>query len=249
MFEILALAAERAAAVKPQLGFFEPFGAEGFKLAQELTREAQAKGLVAVLDAKRGDIGSTAEGYARAMLGPAPGFDADAVTVNPYLGLDSLEPFLRTAQETRKGAAVLVRTSNPGARDVQDLVAGGEPVWTHVARMIAGEADRFVGESGWSGLMAVAGATWPAEAQQLRGLLPRSLFLVPGFGAQGASAADAMAGFVVGPYGLEGGIVSSSRAVLYSEGARRAPNLAAWREEAALAMDRAKAELAAAIAR
>jgi orotidine-5'-phosphate decarboxylase len=248
--EILDLAVDRAAAVKPQLGFFEASGAEGFRLAHELTREAQGRGLIVLVDGKRGDVGSTAEGYARALLGAKPGFDADAATVNPYLGLDSLEPFLKAAEDRRKGVAVLVRTSNPGARDIQGLQADGAPVWTHVARMIAPETDRLAGESGWSGLMAVAGATWPAEAQELRRLLPRSLFLVPGYGAQGAGARDAVAGFVPGPHGrLEGGIVSSSRAILYPHGAQTASSLDDWRALVGQAMDRAKVDLEAAIAR
>ena len=249
LLEILELAAARAAAVKPQLGFFEAYGAEGFKLAHELTREAQAKGLIVVLDAKRGDIGSTAEGYARATLGRSPGFDSDAVTVNPYLGKDSLEPFLRAAEDRRKGVAVLVRTSNPGARDVQDLQADGAPVWTHVGahdRQRSGKArrrQRLVRIDGCGRRDMAGGSARAAQAAAALSLL------VPGFGAQGASAADAVAGFVAGPGGLEGGIVSASRAILYPDGARSASTLAAWREQAALAMDRATADLAAAIAR
>ncbi|MGE3302975.1 MAG: orotidine-5'-phosphate decarboxylase, partial [Hyphomonadaceae bacterium] len=119
--EILELAAPRAAAVKPQLGFFEPYGAEGYALAQRLCAEARAQGLIVILDAKRGDIGTTAEGYARACLGAAPGFDADAVTVNPYLGFDGLQPYFDMAEQRGKGVFTLVRTSNPGARDLQDL--------------------------------------------------------------------------------------------------------------------------------
>jgi orotidine-5'-phosphate decarboxylase len=241
--EILELARTRAAVVKPQLGLFEAYGAEGYALAQALTAEAQAKGLLVILDAKRGDIGSTAEGYARATLGASPGFGADAVTVNPYLGRDALLPFIETAERAHKGVAVLVRTSNPGARDIQDLAADGAPVWEHVARLVAPETARLLGASGWSGLMAVAGATWPEEARRLRETLPQALFLIPGYGAQGASAADAVAGFVAGPAGREGGVVSASRAVLYPPGAERAQDLAAWRACIADAMDRANSEL------
>jgi orotidine-5'-phosphate decarboxylase len=245
--EILELARTRAAVVKPQLGLFEAFGAEGYALARALTAEAQARGLLVILDAKRGDIGSTAEGYARAMLGPAPGFNADAVTVNPYLGRDALEPFIEAAVRDAKGAAVLVRTSNAGARDIQDLAADGAPVWVQVARLISHDVARLMGARGWSGLMAVAGATWPAEARRLRALLPRALFLVPGYGAQGAGAADAVAGFVPGPHGREGGVVSSSRAILYPAGAEAEQSLAAWRAAIGAAMDRARAELRAAL--
>ncbi|MGE3143160.1 MAG: orotidine-5'-phosphate decarboxylase [Hyphomonadaceae bacterium] len=245
--EIIALAPARASIIKPQLGLFEPYGAEGFEIARAACAEAKQSGLLVLLDAKRGDIGTTAEGYARASLGRAPGFDADCVTINPYLGLDSLEPFFKAAEAAKKGVAVLVRTSNPGARDVQDLEAAGEPVWAHVAKMLAPQAERLRGASGWSGLMVVAGATWPAEAKKLRGLLPNALFLVPGYGAQGASAADAVAGFTPGPKGLEGGVVSSSRAILYPKGAEAAQSLAEWRALIAGAMDAAHAELAAAI--
>ena len=245
---IVEIAAKHAAVLKPQLGFFEPFGAEGVRIARELSEAARAAGMLVLLDAKRGDIGSTAEGYARATLGPAPGFDADCVTVNPYLGMDSLEPFLTVAERDGKGVAVLVRTSNPGARDLQDLDVGGAPLWRRVAEMIAPASDRLKGNSSWSGLMAVAGATYPEEARALRETLPHSLFLVPGYGAQGASASDAVAGFVRGKNGLEGGVVSSSRAVLYPPAAQAANTLADWRAAIDAAMAQAAAELRAACA-
>ena len=199
--------------------------------------------MLVLLDAKRGDIGTTAEGYARATLGAAPGFNADCVTVNPYLGKDSLEPFLALAEANNKGVAILVRTSNPGARDLQDLLVDGAPLWRRVAEMIAPESDRLKGNSGWSGLMAVAGATYPDEARALRETLPQSLLLVPGYGAQGASARDAVAGFVRGKNGLEGGVVSSSRAVLYPQTASAAKTLAEWRTAIDAAMTEAAAEL------
>jgi orotidine-5'-phosphate decarboxylase len=240
---IVAIAAKHAAVLKPQLGFFEPFGAEGVRVAQEACITAQTLGMMVLLDAKRGDIGTTAQGYARATLGPAPGFDADCVTVNPYLGKDSLEPFLALAERADKGVAVLVRTSNPGARDLQDLDAGGAPLWRRVAEMIAPACDRLKGNSRWSGLMAVAGATYPDEARALRQILPHSLLLVPGYGAQGASARDAVAGFVRGKNGLEGGVVSSSRAVSYPAAAQAAKTMAAWREAIEAAMAGAAGEL------
>jgi orotidine-5'-phosphate decarboxylase len=243
---IVAIAAQHAGVFKPQLGLFEPFGPEGVRIAREVVTEARALGMVVILDAKRGDIGTTAEGYARAMLGPEPGFDADCVTVNPYLGKDSLEPFIAQAEREAKGMAVLVRTSNPGARDLQDLDAGGAPLWRRAAEMIAPECARLRGASGWSGLMAVAGATYPEEARALRQVLPDALFLVPGYGAQGASAADAVAGFVTGRQGLEGGVVSSSRGVTYPATAQSAATLGAWRAAIGEAMAAAAAELRAA---
>jgi orotidine-5'-phosphate decarboxylase len=238
--EILPIAARHAVAVKPQMGFFEPYGEDGYGLARRLCAEAKAQKLIVILDAKRGDIGSTAEGYARAAFGPAPGFDADAVTVNPYLGRDSLEPFYAAAEKRAAGVAVLVRTSNPGARDLQDLAVEGAPLWTHVAKLLANDVARFIGTSGWSGLMSVCGATYPGEAKTLRELLPKSLFLIPGYGAQGAGPADAVAGFVPGPAGREGGFVSSSRAVLYPKEASEAKTLPAWRA----AVDKAMSDAA-----
>ncbi|MGE0742182.1 MAG: orotidine-5'-phosphate decarboxylase [Hyphomonadaceae bacterium] len=234
---IIEIAAKHAAAIKPQLGLFEQFGEEGYAVARILTEHALSSGAAVILDAKRGDIGTTAEGYARATLGAKPGFDADCVTVNPYMGLDTLEPFLALAEQQAKGVAVLVRTSNSGAGDVQDLQVGGAPVWRRVAEMLAPLATRLNGASGWSGLMAVAGATYPDEARALREAMPRSLFLVPGYGAQGASAADAVAGFVRVGERLEGGVVSSSRAVTYPPAAQAAKTIQDWRaaiEEAAI---------------
>lgn len=239
---ILERAAGKCAAVKPQVGFFEPYGPDGVAVATEMTKIAQARGLPVILDAKRGDIGTTAEGYARATLGPAPGFDADCVTINPYLGLDSLEPFIEVAAKNGKGVAVLVRTSNPGARDMQDLEVNGAPLWTRVAEMLRPAMDRLTSDSGWSNLMVVAGATWPEEARRLRGILPKALFLVPGYGAQGASAADAKAGLVDG----FGGVVSASRSVLYPAGASSAATMAAWRDAIDAAIDGARAELSGA---
>ena len=202
-----------------------------------------------ILDAKRGDIGTTAEGYARASLGAAPGFGADCVTVNAYMGLDTLEPFLALAEQESKGVAVLVRTSNPGAGDVQDLQVGGAPVWQRLAEMLSPLQARLRGASGWSGLMAVAGATYPEEARTLRQSLPHALFLVPGYGAQGASAADAVAGFVRSAKGLEGGVVNSSRAVTYPQAAQAAKTMNEWRAAIGEAMSEAAAELRAACAR
>lgn len=245
---VLDLAAPHAALIKPQLGLFEPYGPEGVSIARDLTGYARAKGLLTVLDAKRGDIGTTAEGYARASLGADPGFDADCVTVNPYMGADTLAPFLDLAASAGKGVAVLVRTSNPGARDLQDLDCGGAPLWARTAEMLAPLCARLEGRSGWSSLMIVAGATWPNEARRLRALLPRALFLVPGYGAQGASAADAVAGFVAGPRGREGGVVNSSRGVLYPPAAQAATNLPEWRQAVESAMRAAAAELAKACA-
>jgi orotidine-5'-phosphate decarboxylase len=245
---LIDIAAKHAAIIKPQLGLFEQFGAEGYAVARILCEHAANAGALVLVDAKRGDIGTTAEGYARAALGPAPGFNADCVTVNPYMGLDTLEPFLTLAEKSNKGVAILVRTSNPGAGDVQDLQVGGAPVWRRIAEMLSPLQARLQGASGWSGLMAVAGATYPEEARALREALPRSLFLVPGYGAQGASAEDAVAGFVTNAKGREGGVVSSSRAVAYPQAAQAAKTMEDWRAAINDAMAAAAAELRTACA-
>jgi orotidine-5'-phosphate decarboxylase len=243
---IVDIAREHACVLKPQLGLFEQFGEMGYAVARMIVSYARDEGMLVLLDAKRGDIGTTAEGYARATIGAAPGFDADAVTVNPYMGKDTIEPFIVHAQANAKGVAVLVRTSNPGAGDFQDLQVGGAPLWRRVAEMLAPECARLRGASGWSGLMAVAGATYPEEARALREAMPEALFLVPGYGAQGASAADAVAGFVKNAQRLEGGIVNSSRAVLYPQKAQAATSIAEWRAAIGEAMAAAAAELRAA---
>lgn len=228
MMAVLECLAGRVAVVKPQIGLYEPWGADGVALVQRLAARAQALDLLVLLDAKRGDIGSTAQGYARATLGPGPAIAADCVTVNPYMGLDTLEPFAEAALATGKAMAVLVRTSNPGAADFQDLDTGGAPLWVRVAEALAPFESRLMGRRGWSNLMVVAGATWPEQARRLRSLLPRALFLVPGYGAQGGAAVDALAGFVSGEHGLEGGLVSSSRGVLYPREAAQATTVERW---------------------
>ncbi len=245
---LIEIAAKHAAVLKPQLGLFEQFGEQGYAVARLACEEARAVGMLVILDAKRGDIGTTAEGYARASLGARPGFNADCVTVNAYMGLDTLAPFLALAERDAKGLAVLVRTSNPGAGDIQDLDVGGAPLWRRLAEMLAPLCDRLQGASGWSGLMAVAGATYPEEARALREAMPHALFLVPGYGAQGASARDAVAGFVTSPYGREGGIVNSSRAVSYPVGSEAAKTMAEWRTLITDAVVAAKNELKAACA-
>lgn len=246
---VIDVACKRAAVLKPQLGLFEQFGELGYAAARMLTEYAQTAGMLVILDAKRGDIGTTAEGYARATLGPAPGFNADCVTVSPYLGKDTLAPFVSLARRNGKGVAVLVRTSNPGAADIQDLRVGEAPLWRRVAEMLAPECADLMGESGWSGLMAVAGATYPEEARALREAMPSARFLAPGYGAQGASATDAVAGFIAGRQGLEGGVVNSSRAVTYPAAAQAAATLQDWRAAVDAAISGAAQDLRAACER
>jgi orotidine-5'-phosphate decarboxylase len=200
---VLDIVASIVGVVKPQSAFFEALGPAGFQTLRHVMRRAKELGLVAILDAKRGDIASTAAAYAEAAFDV---FDADALTVNPYLGRDSIEPFLTRARKDGRGLFVLVRTSNPGAGLFQDLVCDGKPLYRHVAAAVrqwnAGRGD--VG--------AVIGATHPAELQQLRGELPDEWFLIPGYGTQGGTAADVRGGFRAD--GL-GAIVNSSRDVTF----------------------------------
>jgi orotidine-5'-phosphate decarboxylase len=161
---VIGAVAGQVAVVKPQIGLFEPWGSQGVALVGRLTSQAHGAGLLTILDAKRGDIGSTAEGYARAYLGKDTEIGCDCITINPYLGLDSLQPFADMAQKNGKGIAVLVRTSNPGAKDFQDLLVDGAPLWTRVAEKLTALESQLMGSSGFSSLMLVCGATWPQEA-------------------------------------------------------------------------------------
>ncbi len=240
---VVEAAAGRVAAVKPQVGLFERIGPDGMAALQRVCRAARAAGLLVLADAKRGDIGSTAEGYAAAYLAAGAPFEADAVTVNPYMGLDTLDPFMRQAEAHGKGVIVLARTSNPGSADFQAKDMGGAPLYARVVEALAPLIDRLEGQSGWSGLMLVTGATGPDEARALRALAPKALFLVPGYGAQGAGAADAMAGFVGGPNGLSGGLVNASRSVTFPKAAQGAGTLAEWRAGITEAIDAAQADL------
>ncbi|MEO1101271.1 MAG: orotidine-5'-phosphate decarboxylase [Pseudomonadota bacterium] len=242
--EIVRLAAEvGVAAVKPQAGLFERLGPEGMSALRAVCQAARETGLVTILDAKRGDIGSTAEGYAQAYLADDAPFPCDALTVNPYMGLDTLEPFARVAEETGRGLAVLARTSNPGSADFQAKDMGGAPLYARVVTALGPLINRLEGTSGWSSLMLVAGATGPEEARALRALAPKALFLVPGYGAQGAGADDALAGFVKAGNRLEGGVVNASRSVTFPDGAGDAETLETWREIVGGAMRAAKTDL------
>lgn len=240
--------AGRVAVVKPQSAFFEVMGPAGSRALQGFVAEARALGLLVLLDAKRGDVGSTAEGYAAAYLAEGAPLQADALTVSPYLGVDTLEPFVRCAAGAGGGVFVLTRTSNPGGRDFQELRVSGATLYEHVARALAPLAKTLLGAaSGWSGLGLVVGAPYPEESVRLREAAPTSLFLVPGYGAQGASADEAVAGFVRGAAGRrEGGVVNSSRALHFPQAADDA---ASWERGVDAALARACDELAEACAR
>ena len=231
---IIEAAAGKVAVVKPQVSLFERHGPEGMAALQAAAKAARSAGLIVLMDAKRGDIGSTAEGYAHAYLSPGAPFEGDALTVNPYMGLDTLEPYAKLAKAHGKGVIVLVRTSNPGAADFQSRIMGGAPLYVRVAEALGPLTERLMSPCGWSSLMMVIGATAPEEARAVRALAPKALFLVPGYGAQGAAASEACSGLVNG----EGGVVSASRSVTFPKEAANAGDKASWRraiEEAILA--------------
>lgn len=237
------------AAVKLQVAWFERLGPPGVAALAELLQAARERGLLTIADAKRSDIAATGAAYAEAWLGEDAPLAADALTLSPYLGLDSLEPFAAAAERAGAGLFVLVRTSNPGARDYQDLHVGALRVYERLALSLAPLAKRLLApRSGWSSLGAVVGATWLAEARQARELLPRSLFLVPGYGAQGASAREAVGGFVPGPNGLEGGLVNASRSLLFPKAAAEARDAGVWEAAIDASLERSIAELSEAVA-
>jgi len=175
--------------------------------------------------AGKGDVGSTAEGYARAWLEPGAPFESDCLTVNPYMGRDTLAPYLERADRHGKGVAVLARTSNPGAADFQLMESRGRPLVARLVDALQEDAHRLAGERGWSSLMLVVGATAPHEAADIRTLSPATPFLVPGYGAQGGGARDAVAGFAIDASGRKsGGIVNSSRGITTTGEALAAPD-------------------------
>jgi len=208
------------AIVKPQIAFYEQYGHAGLKAYEETVAYAHSKGLLVLGDVKRSDIGSTAEAYATGHLGTVdvfgeqlPTINTDAVTVNPYLGSDCIQPFLKVCKEQGKGIFVLVRTSNESADEIQGLPTGDSLVDEQVATLVEGWGRDLIGESGYSSVGAVVGATYPEEAKNLRQLMPHQIILVPGYGAQGGTAADVKPCFHANGTGA---IVNSSRGIIFA---------------------------------
>jgi len=238
----------RVAIIKPQIAFFEQLGWRGIRVLDGLCQRAHEAGLMVLLDAKRGDIGSTGEGYASAYLAADAVMPVDAMTLNPYLGFDTIEPFARVAAEAGRGIFVLVKTSNPGSGDLQDCDVEGEPLFGRVADGLARIQDDLLGpKTGWSSLGVVCGASFPDQARRVRDALPKALFLVPGYGAQGAMASAAVESFVPGPNGREGGIVNSSRAILFPDSSKDAGHALDWESALDAALSAAIDELGTAI--
>lgn len=202
--------------VKPQLAFFEALGADGVRTFEAVCQYARSAGLLVVADGKRGDIGPTARAYAEAYVEPREGEPplADALTVNPYLGRDSLEPFLAACRRSGAGLFCLVKTSNSGSADIQDLLlSDGRPLWHQVAELVADWGEAVVGQRGLSSVGAVVGATFPRAIGEARRLLPRAILLLPGIGAQGAGAADVARAFTSGPASA---LVPVARTIIYA---------------------------------
>jgi orotidine-5'-phosphate decarboxylase len=229
--EIVEACAASVIAIKPQLAFFEARGVEGMRAFVAVAKLARKLGLLTIADAKRGDIGPTSAAYASAFLGDGD-FGCDAVTVNPYLGSDAIMPFLHGVPRGR-GIFALVKTSNPTSGEFQDLATAEGPLWECVASRIQGIGSDFLGECGLSAIGAVVGATYPEHARRARELMPGALILVPGYGAQGATAVDAVAAARVDGNGV---IVNASRSVMYAYRNRAGVSPAAAAAEAAEAM-------------
>ncbi|MDX1948275.1 MAG: orotidine-5'-phosphate decarboxylase [Pirellulaceae bacterium] len=233
---VIDVVAPLVPAVKPQAAFFEQLGPAGCVALGEVIRYAAAQGLVVILDGKRNDIGSTAQGYAEAYLGPedASPWGGDALTVSPYLGDDSLTPFVEVAQARGAGIFVLVKTSNPGGKRFQDLVAEGRPLYRHVADYVEELAAATTGTSGYGLVGAVVGATYPQQLAELRHAMPHTWLLIPGFGAQGGTAKDCAAAFDA--QGL-GAIVNNSRGIIFAHSRQELAHFgpARWQDAVAAA--------------
>lgn len=214
---VIDAVADIVPAVKPQFAFFEELGPDGMVALHSVCQYAKAKGLVVLGDAKRGDIGSTAIAYANAYLAESGPWGLDALTVNPYMGRDTLQPFLNIGASNQAGLFVLVKTSNPGSGDLQDLMVGDTPISQQVASWLANLASESAaqgrGYQGMTDIGAVVGATYPQQLETMRQQMPGVWILIPGFGAQGGSAADTQAGFLEN--GL-GALVNSSRGVIFA---------------------------------
>lgn len=219
---VIDAVADQVALVKPQSAFYEIYGQHGAAAFWETVRYARSKGLLTIADAKRGDIGSTVEGYASAFFGhpkpletwEEPDQWADSLTVNPYLGSDGLVPFVQRCEARGTGLFILVKTSNPSSGELQDQpLLSGETVAQQVAKLVDSLGERLVGESGYSSVGAVVGATYPEDLRRYRAEMPKAIILVPGYGAQGGSGADVVGAF--NPDGL-GAVVNASRSVIYA---------------------------------
>jgi len=226
---VIDIVAPYVPAVKVQIAFYEAFGAAGYRAYEDTLRHATDKGLVVIGDVKRSDIGSTARAYAQAHLGSSELNEqvvhrgqAQAITVTPYFGWEGIEPFLLVGAQSQKGLFVMVRSSNPTAAEVQGSREEPDPLYLRVARRVHEWGQRYLGDRGYSAIGAVVGATYPEDIPQLRELMPNTLFLLPGYGAQGATAADVAPAFDAAGHGA---LVAASRRIIL---AHRDPENQMW---------------------
>ena len=233
-FSLLDAAVGLVPAIKPQIALFEQLGPDGMKLLSSLCKHAQSQNFLVIMDAKRGDIGSTSQAYANAYLGKDAPFPSDALTINPWLGIDSLEPFFKKVSETSCGLFVLVHTSNKGSKDIQEIsLSTGIKCYEHLANILKPIVEKHKGALGLSSIGVVSGATFREESVALRKLLPNAPFLIPGYGTQGASAKDACAPLVQDTEHsnlLNFGLINASRSILFSEGSYLANNIEEWQK-------------------
>ena len=233
-FSLLDAAVGLVPAIKPQIALFEQLGPDGMKLLSSLCKHAQSQNFLVIMDAKRGDIGSTSQAYANAYLGKDAPFPSDALTINPWLGIDSLEPFFKKASETSSGLFVLVHTSNKGSKDIQEIsLSTGIKCYEHLANILKPIVEKNKGTMGLSSIGVVSGATFREESVALRKLLPNAPFLIPGYGTQGASAKDACAPLVQDTEHsnlLNFGLINASRSILFSEDSYLANNIEEWQK-------------------
>ena len=233
-FSLLDAAVGLVPAIKPQIALFEQLGPDGMKLLSSLCKHAHSQNFLIIMDAKRGDIGSTSQAYANAYLGKDAPFPSDALTINPWLGIDSLEPFFKKASETSSGLFVLVHTSNKGSKDIQEMsLSTGIKCYEHLANILKPIVEKHKGTLGLSSIGVVSGATFREESVALRKLLPNAPFLIPGYGTQGASAKDACAPLVQDTEHsnlLNFGLINASRSILFSEDSYLANNIEEWQK-------------------
>jgi orotidine-5'-phosphate decarboxylase len=211
--DVIDVVAPLVPVVKPQSAFFEELGSHGMAAMESVIAYAQQRGLLVIVDGKRNDIGSTAEAYARGYLGNESAWHADALTVNPYLGDDSLAPFVEVATARGAGLFVLVKTSNPGSGMLQDLRCDNKTIYARMAEYVEGLSAKTAGACGYGVAGAVVGATYPEQLVELRRLMPHTWFLVPGFGSQGGTATDVAPAF--DERGL-GAVINNSRSIIFA---------------------------------
>ncbi|MBE5782751.1 MAG: orotidine-5'-phosphate decarboxylase [Clostridiales bacterium] len=228
--DVIDAVADIVPAIKPQMAFFEVYGAEGIRIHQKIIKYAHEKGLIVIDDSKRNDIGNTAKAYAYAHLAKEGPINADFLTISPFLGTDSIQPFIDTAIQDGKGVFVLVKTSNPSSVEISEAInPHGEKIVDWLALLVNMMGQKSMGEHGYSSVGAVVGATFPEKAKALREIMKHNFFLVPGYGAQGGKAKD------IPPFfrsdGL-GAIISSSRNVLYKhlEAENFYPSISAYKQ-------------------